>query len=57
MSQDIALHKNKSVGISTGGLTQHRSGTIILVVRKSMAVCAVFGINLLMSHTVWRVEA
>lgn len=31
MSQDIALHKNKAVGISTCGLSGHGFGTTILI--------------------------
>lgn len=66
MSQDIALHKNKAVGISTGGLSGHGFGTVILIlpaIHSSLVPgYAQFGINLLMARTfgcaeVWMLES
>lgn len=56
MSQD----KNKSVGISTGGLAGHGFGTVILILPEIHGSLvpgyAQFGINLLMSHIFGCVE-
>lgn len=66
MSQDSALHKNKPVGISTGGLAGHGFGTVILIlpeIHGSLVLgYAQFGINLLMACSfgcveVWTLES
>ena len=60
MTQDIALHKNKSVGISTGGLAGHGFGTVILILPEIHGSLvpgyAQLGINLLMARTFGCVE-
>jgi len=60
MSQAFALHKNKSVGISTGGLAGHGFSIIILILPEIHGSLvpgyAQFGINLLMAPTFGCVE-
>lgn len=62
----LPCYKNKSVGISTGGLTGHGFGTLILILPEIHGSLvpgyAQFGINLLTAHTfgcvkVWMLES
>lgn len=59
-SQDVALHKNNSVGIYTDGLAGHEFGTVILILPEihgsPVPGYARFGIDLLMACAFGGVE-